>query len=177
MRIFFLVLAVVLSGCAQQPRSDNPSHYGSYPWWYDDYLYYWDHYYPWCCDNDNDIAWLIKDWWHSLDEGQQQAIKDKFDDWQGDHQQADITALKSEFQQRWAQISPEQQANLRARRDELKNLPRPSNKLVEHPKLQERPVNKPELPKTRPATKPTTRPAVRPVHFPQRPMARPGRRR
>lgn len=89
------------------------SHYGAYPWWYDDYFYYWDHYYPWCCDNQGDFDELIKKWWNGLDEERQQEIKGKFQDWQENHGQADLAALRGDFATRWNAMSPEQKQALR----------------------------------------------------------------
>ncbi|MGY3901047.1 hypothetical protein ACW5XF_01050 [Aeromonas lusitana] len=100
------------------------SHYGAYPWWYDDYFNYWDHYYPWCCDNEGDFDELIKKWWNGLDADRQQEIKDKFHNWQDNQGQADLAALRGDFATRWNAMSPEQKQALR---DNSKLRPSVSN--------------------------------------------------
>ncbi|WP_349922154.1 hypothetical protein [Aeromonas veronii] len=123
MRISLLIplLAAGLAGCSSSNSSVGVgvgtgyygSAYGAYPWWYDDYFYYWDHYYPWCCDNQGDFDELIKKWWSGLDGDRQQEIKDKFHDWQDNHGGADLAALRGDFATRWHAMSPEQKEALR----------------------------------------------------------------
>jgi hypothetical protein len=139
MRITLLVplLALGLGACSSDSSSIGVgasagtsvggyygSHYGAYPWWYDDYFNYWDHYYPWCCDHEGDFDELIKKWWNGLDADRQQEIKDKFHDWQDNHGQADLAALRGDFATRWNAMSPEQKQALR---DNSKLLPSVSN--------------------------------------------------
>ena len=112
------LLAAGLIGCGSSSSvgvgASTGGYYGSaYPWWYDDYFNYWDHYYPWCCDNQGDFDELIKKWWSGLDADRQQEIKDKFHDWQDNHGEADLAALRGDFANRWHAMSPEQREALR----------------------------------------------------------------
>lgn len=88
-------------------------HYGSYPWWYDDYFVYWGSYYPWCCDNPEDFDELINKWWNGLDEQRQQEIKEKYQNWNAGNGQADVSALRGDLATHWNAMTPEQKQTLR----------------------------------------------------------------
>ena len=133
--LFVPLLALGLAGCSNTSSSGGSvgvgsggyygSHYGASYWWYDDYYGYWDDYYPWCCDNEGDFDELIKKWWSGLDEERQQEIKDKYQDWQDNNGQPDLTALRGELATRWNAMTPEQKQALRDNRQNRPSLSNP----------------------------------------------------
>lgn len=116
-RLFCLGLFLLLTGCGNTGAgSSGPASYHySNEWWYDDYLYYWHHYHPNCCQGDGEYKEVMTQWWQSLDPDKQQEIKNKFDNWQGDR--ADIAdnlpAVKARFDQKWQSLPPATQQRVR----------------------------------------------------------------
>ncbi|MFM4702297.1 hypothetical protein [Aeromonas bivalvium] len=153
-----------------------------YPWWYDDYFYYWDRYYPWCCNSDGEFDDLIRHWWQDLDQSRRDDIKNRFEQWHQGTDQPDIEALRDDFSARWNALSPEQKAGLRERQQVLRQLspatsPRFSlseaNEAARRIQLDGRGEGRAvTLPASRPAPRPVTMPVNRPAHMMNMPVIR-----
>ncbi|MGB6187017.1 MAG: hypothetical protein WBF70_00295 [Aeromonas molluscorum] len=207
MRVFpslmLTLTALGLVGCSNTSPTVGASvgmGYGSdygaapYPWWYDDYFYYWDRYYPWCCNNDGEFDDLIQHWWQDLDEGKRDDIKNKFKDWHSELGKPDIETLRTDFSDRWNALSPEQKSILRDRQQVLRKInPTGTDRLslpeateaarrlnldggsLAQPRPASRPVTLPSQPVTRPVTlpsRPVVRPMTRPAHMMNMPVIR-----
>lgn len=140
MRAFLLLplLALALVGCNSSSSSVGVSagtstgsggyygvHYGTSAWWYDDYFYYWDNYYPWCCDNPEDFDEVVKKWWNGLDAERQQEIKDNYQNWQENNGQPDLSALQNDFATRWNSLTPEQRLTIQNNRQNKLSVSNP----------------------------------------------------
>lgn len=190
--LILALTALGLGGCSTPSSTVSVgmgygSGYGAapYPWWYDDYFYYWDRYYPWCCNNDGEFDDLIRHWWQDLDEGKRDDIKNKFENWHQGTGQPDIEALRSDFSARWNALSPAQKEGLRERQQVLRKLSPATNPRLSLSEANEaarrihldgqgagRAVT---LPASRPATlapRPVTMPVNRPPHMMNMPVIR-----
>ncbi|MFM4823393.1 hypothetical protein ACEUDJ_00640 [Aeromonas bivalvium] len=187
--LILALTALGLGGCSTPSSTVSAgmgygSGYGAapYPWWYDDYFYYWDRYYPWCCNNDGEFDELIRHWWQDLDEGKRADIKNRFEDWHQGTDQPDIEALRGDFSARWNALSPEQKAVLRDRQQVLRQLsPATSppfslseaNEAARRIQLDGQGAGRAvTLPASRPAPRPVTMPVNRPAHMMNMPVIR-----
>lgn len=184
--VIFISFTTVLAGCSSASSSSS-NYYYTDNWWHDDFWFYQDHVYPNCCATDGEFRQVVESWWHTLDPEKQDQIKDKVDGWKAGNG-PDISALKTDFNQKFESLPEDKQQSIMERREAVRQkmsdtqltpeqkqtiqtkwqsrerptLDRSPTKAITRPKTT-RPVVKPNRPMTRPVTRPATRPVVRPT--------------
>ncbi|MHC6529880.1 hypothetical protein [Vibrio proteolyticus] len=110
-RAVFLLCGMTLlaSGCSSSPTPSSSYYTGHHElWWYenDDY---WYHYYPDSCVDERACKQRLQNWWDGLDTEQQQAVKDKVQDWKDDDMSANLDHLKQQLDTQWHSLPEERQ--------------------------------------------------------------------
>ncbi|EOV0870432.1 hypothetical protein ACOKWO_003457 [Vibrio parahaemolyticus] len=116
--LLVLLCGTVLVGCSSPSTGSSSVYYSSGyydPWWYghDDY---WIYYYPGCCDDGHDHREKLEAWWNSLDDDQQQSIKDKVEDWKDGDMNANFDNMKQQLDNHWQTLPDEQKRYQNKRR-------------------------------------------------------------
>ncbi|MFV0575655.1 MAG: hypothetical protein ACK5NC_09650 [Vibrio sp.] len=120
----------LLTGCSSYSYSSHPSSRYAYSngygynyaneWWYNDYWYYQDHAYPHCCHTDEEMEDALEHWWDTLDDDEQDEIRDKVKDWrQGDN--IDLPALRQDIQNKYDTLPADKKQALNEKREEIRN--------------------------------------------------------
>jgi hypothetical protein len=98
------------AGGAQGPAYNDWLYHHHY--WYDDDYWIWADDHPDCCEDEDDFRESLKTWYDGLDPDEQQAVKDRAEDWMEEHgiepaagQSARDLVLET-ASERWAALTP-----------------------------------------------------------------------